>query len=144
MPDIFLKELEKKDKFFSRKTAMHFFGYSLVGAVTNIIEIGFLFLLVEVFHFWYLIASIIVFTFGSMFSFTGRRIFVFKKKGFEKIRRQLASYIFIFLIGITINSFIMTFCVEVLNIYYALSYIIAVLISGFLGFLWNKKITFRD
>ena len=42
MPDIFLKQETEKDKFFSKKTGMHFFGYSLVGGITNLIEIGFL------------------------------------------------------------------------------------------------------
>ena len=132
----------KEDKFFSKETGMHLFGYSLVGGITNLIEIGLLFVLVDVYNFWYLLASVIVFTLGSFVSFTLRKIFVFKKRGFNNLFRQLASYIFIFLIGLSINAFIMTFCVEVIKIHYAAAYILAVLVTGCVGFLWNKKITF--
>lgn len=144
MPDLILEQREEEKKFFSKTTGIHLFGYSLVGGITNCIEIGFLFILVEVMHFWYLLAAVIVFTFGSMFSFTLRKVFVFKKKCFYSIYKQFASYIFIFLIGLVVNSIIMTFFVEILKVYYVFAYIMSVLITGVVGFLWNKKVTFKE
>jgi putative flippase GtrA len=144
MTDEISNKPEKQDKFFSIKTGIHFFGYSFVGGISNIIEIGLLFIFVEIFHFWYLIASLLVFTFGSVFTFIFRRFFVFKKRGFFGIRMQITSYVFIYFIGVSINFFIMAFFVEKIKTHYAIAYIISVLIVGFVGFIWNKKITFKD
>lgn len=146
MENIFEKieeKIEEQSKFFSKKTGIHFFGYSLVGGIVNCIELSILFVLVEIFHLWYLPSSIITFTLGSIFSFTGRKIFVFKKKGFKKIHKQMASYVFIFAIELIINSFIMTFFVEILKFHYSIAYIICVLTTGIIGFLWNRRVTFR-
>ena len=96
MTDNIIKTIEKEDKFFSKKTGMHLLGYSLVGGISNCCEIGILFLLVSVFHVWYLLGSAFVFTFGSIASFIGRRIFVFKKRGLYKIKPQILSYLFFY------------------------------------------------
>lgn len=138
------EKIEEQDKLFSKKTGIHLFGYSLVGGIVNCIELSILFIFVEIFHLWYLPSSIITFTLGSTISFAGRKRFVFKKRGFKKIYKQMASYIFVFVIELIINSFMITFFVEKLKFHYAVSYIICVLTTGILGFLWNKKITFRN
>lgn len=130
--------------FFSRQTGKHLLGYSFIGAMSNSIEIGLLFLFVEVFKIYYLGASTIVFILGSMITFVGRKFFVFKDKNLKNIPRQFAKYIFIFLIGVTLNFFIMKVFVEILKIYYALAYLVSILFTGIIGFLWNKKVTFKD
>ncbi|MDD3284511.1 MAG: GtrA family protein [Patescibacteria group bacterium] len=145
MENIFEK-IEKKDKFFSKKTGVHFFTYLLVGGIGNCIEIVILLMLVEIFNIWYLYASIITFTLGTILSFGMRKIFIFKNKGFKKIHKQIASYIFMFIIELCINYFIMTFFVEIFKLHYLMAYITSILIAsvtGIAGFLWNKNVTFR-
>jgi putative flippase GtrA len=130
--------------FFSRQTGKHLLGYSFIGAMSNSIEIGLLFLFVEVFNIYYLGASTAVFIAGSIITFIGRKFFVFKDKNLKNIPRQFAKYIFIFLIGVVLNFFIMKTFVEVLKVHYAVAYITSILFTGIIGFLWNKKITFKN
>ncbi len=136
--------LKEKEKFLSIKTGKHFLGYALIGGISNSIEIIFLFLLVEIFGIYYLIASVCVYMFGSIFTFLGRKFFVFKDKNLKNIFRQFAKYVFMFIIGITLNIFIMKSFVDGFNIHYAIAYITSILITGIIGFLWNKKITFKS
>ncbi len=137
-------ELNKENKFLSLKTGKYFLGYAFVGGLSNSVEIGLLFLLVEIFGVYYLIASTSVFIFGSILTFIGRKFFVFKDKNLKNILRQFAKYVFMFVIGIVLNFFIMRFFVEGLKIHYVFAYIISILITGIIGFLWNKEITFKS
>jgi len=134
---------EKYKKIVRHEITRNLFGYSVVGGISNTLEIAYLFLLTEIFDMWYLLASGIVFTIGSVQTFLGRKFFVFKDKNLKTIPRQITLYGIVFGIGILINFAIMGFFVEVLKIHYALAYIISILFTGIMGFIWNKFVTFR-
>lgn len=139
-------EIEKKEekRFLSRETGLHLFGYSVVGGISNTLEIGYLFLFKEIFGMWYILASGIAFTIGSVQTFLGRKFFVFKDPDIKKIPRQISLYSIVFAIGIGLNFIIMSFFVEVLHVHYIVAYIISILFTGIVGFLWNKLVTFKN
>lgn len=120
-----------------------FFGYSFVGGISNAIEICLLYIFTDVLHLWYLASSWTVFSLGSIITFLGRKIFVFKDKKLEGLKRQMIMYFSMFAFGIGINSIIMLLMVEILKVYYIVAYICAVLLTGIIGFTWNKNITFK-
>jgi putative flippase GtrA len=139
-----IKKIKQEDGLFSRKTGAHFFGYALVGAITYALEIGMLTVFVEIFHFHYIVGTITSYSIGYALSFVGRKVFVFKKKGFEKIHRQVISSIIIFFIALGATSLFMTFFVEILKMHYIVAYVVSAIIVGTVAFLWDKHITFKS
>ncbi len=134
---------ERYKKFVRQEIIKNFFGYAFVGGISNVLEIGYLFLFKEFFGIWYLIASAAAFAIGSFQTFFGRKFFVFKDSNLKTIPRQITLYGIVFGIGILINLVLMYIFVEVLHIYYAIAYIISVIFTGAVGFLWNKFVTFK-
>lgn len=135
---------QKKEKFISYKTGKYLMGYSLIGGISNTMEIILLFVLTDILDVYYIVSSATVFILGSIFTFVSRKFLVFKNKDLKKIHTQFMAYIFIFMVGLTLNFFIMTTFVEKFKTHYIVAYIFSVLITGIIGFTWNKMVTFKE
>jgi putative flippase GtrA len=116
--------------------------YARIGILIAIFELILLFILVDFFKIFYLLAVTISFMASS---FTG---FIFQKKYTfcnqkKCVFRQYSKYITIYFIGLIINLFLVGFIVSILNIWYIFAQIIANFILFYWYFFANKKITFK-
>jgi len=120
-----------------------FFKYALTGFLVSIGELWFLHYFVEVGHWWYLAASSVTFASGLIASFWLRKFLVFKDYGRQNLWRQLFFYALIWLVNSLLNFILMYALVEWAVINYLWAQIFSNLLVGFIGFFFNKLVTFK-
>lgn len=117
--------------------------YAAVGALASAFELSCLYLLTSRLHLWYLYGSIIVSCLSFVMSFLLRKFWVFNVKERETIVRQISFYLLTLLSILILNIFTISFLVEKIRLPYLLGQFIASLLSGSLGFIINRTITFK-
>lgn len=120
-----------------------FAKYALTGALITASELALLYILVDRFQWWYLLASSLVFFIGLVASFFLRKIFVFRNYDWSALPRQLFFYSAIWIFNILLNGSLMYFLVDWCAVDYLLAQVISNLFLGIIGFLFNKFITFK-
>lgn len=136
---------------FTKRLFLYFFEhekigepmrYLLIGGTCAILDLLFLYLIVNFLNVWYLIATTISFTIVSFLGYFGQKYFTFRN--FEKKhKKQLTIFFVVVGIGLLINVGFMFVFVSILGIWYIAANIITKFIVLVWNFLANKKITFR-
>jgi len=121
------------------------FKYGIAGFIASLVELVLLYLLVDFWHLWYLFGSAIAYLFGMILSFVGRKVWAFcdREMGFRILSKQLLLYTFSFVFGVILNLVVVYALVEWAQVHYLWAQFIAVSIVGFLGFAFNKAVTFN-
>lgn len=117
--------------------------YLLVGGSCAIADLLVLYILVEFFHFWYLIAAIISFSLISLLGYFGQKYFTFKNDS-RNHARQLSVFFVVSGIGLLVNTSCMFFFVSIIGIWYIIANVITKLVVFIWNYLANKHITFND
>ena len=130
-------------KLTKNKILEEFFRYFFVGLLCAVLDLFFLYLLVEFLNIWYLLAATISF---SVITYGG--YFLQKKFTFRNTSRNDSKKIFIFVLvsicGLIANAASMYVLVGIFGIWYILSNIITKKIVLLWNFLTNKYITFNN
>ena len=130
-------------KLTKNKILEEFFRYFFVGLLCAVLDLFFLYLLVEFLNIWYLLAATISF---SVITYGG--YFLQKKFTFRNTSRNDSKKIFIFVLvsicGLIANAASMYVLVGIFGIWYILSNIITKIIVLLWNFLTNKYITFNN
>jgi putative flippase GtrA len=117
--------------------------YFFIGVLCALADLLILYVLVDVFHYWYLTASVISFTIVSFTGYWGQKYYTFKNVS-KKHGQQITIFFIIAVLGLGLNSLLMFFLVGFLGLWYILGSIITKLIVFIWNFTANKYITFRD
>lgn len=113
--------------------------FSIVGGLAFIIDYGILFLLSDVFNINYLISSIISFSVSVIFNYILSTQWIFlSSKNASKKTFEFFIFITLSIVGLLVNSFIMWFFVEIINIHYLITKVIATLIVMIYNFISRK------
>lgn len=112
-------------------------------ATATLVDFAVTILLKEVFHWWYLVASILGTTSGGMVNFLMNRSWVFRAHD-KKIHFQVAKYVMVW----TGNLVLMSGGVFILTNYGGLSYVVSkILVSVIVGVFYNyvlqKRFVFK-
>lgn len=112
---------------------IQFIRYFIVGGIAAVVNIGLLFLLVDIFNINYILSNIIGFIFALLVNYGLSTMFVFTKNNSMSKVFELVMYVIIGVLGLGFDTLILWICTSKFNIYYKISKII----STMLTFIWN-------
>lgn len=125
--------------FFSKQ----FFKYVLVGFLATGLDFLILYLLVEYGHLFYLLAAIISIAIVFWIGFNLNKYWTFKNPE-NNYWSQLFKYLLTHSVGIGISLGVLTFLVEIFDMWYLLAKVFATAAALIWNFLVTKKWVFKD
>ena len=125
---------------FDKKT----YKYVCSGIIGATINIGTLLLFTNIFHFWYLLSSVLAFTISCFAGFFLQKFWTFENPSKEHIKRQFAMYSTVLLLGNFINAILITFLVGYLEVHYVFAQCVSIFISALINFLIYDKLIFKN
>jgi len=119
--------------------------YIVAGGIGALINIGVLFILVDVLGMWYLISAILSFIASLIVTFFLQKFWAFKDSSIVKkhVRKQAILYIISSTSFLFINILILYVLVDVLDVWYLLAQFLSLGIVATGSFLFNKSVTFK-
>lgn len=122
-----------------RQTIKQLTTFGCVGATAAIINLALVALLVELTHLSPLIANPIAFVGAFSASYIGHYHFTFKTN--KPHSKSFPRFLLTSLIGLTINETVLILGIHLLNLYYMIALVIAIIVAGlsvfFLGKYWS-------
>ncbi len=119
-----------------------FSKFTIAGIICALINLFVLFFLTEFLHVYYLISAVISFIVGTSTNFTINKTWTFREKFNHRLFTKSLKFLIINLFTLMINIALLFFLTEFFHIYYLISQIFAMGITGILNFLCHKKLTF--
>jgi putative flippase GtrA len=119
---------------------MRFLVSGSIGAATNIAA---LYICTDIFGVWYIYSGIIAFLASTAVSFVLQKLWTFKDRSKERIKRQAALYLSLATFNLGINTILLYVFTDVFHVYYILSQIITSILIAFgsyfaYNFIFNK------
>lgn len=112
--------------------------FCIVGAVTFVVDYGFLFFCTEFLSINYLMSAAIAFTIAVVFNYVLCIIFVFDNISKQNLKQQVL-FVGSSVIGLGFNQICMYFFVEYLGIYYLLAKILSTIIVTLWNYIMKRK-----
>ena len=112
--------------------------FGVVGGSAFVIDAGILFILTEYFGIDLLISNMLSFTASVIFNYILSITWVFDVRGNRKKGKDLFIFMFLSIIGLGINQFLMWFFAKFLGVYYMFSKIIATFVVMIYNFISRK------
>lgn len=116
--------------------------YLISGGSAAVTTLTLLFILVHFFHVWYLPATVVSFITGVYVSFMMQKFFTFNDYMKVKIKEQMAVYLGIQIVNLSVNTLLMYVSVDILNIHYVISQVIVGGIVAVYSFFVYKNMIF--
>jgi putative flippase GtrA len=116
--------------------------YSSIGGIVVLLDLLVLFILVEFFHIFYLMAAALSFIVAHSSNYFVQREWGFKDTK-EGVKRGYFYFIFFGIIGIFSTLGLLAFMVEYVGLHYLFARWLVALIVGTLMFFFHYRITFR-
>ena len=129
---------------FVFKKQKQFFKYIAAGGFAALINLGFYTLLVYGFHMWYLTAAFIAFLCGALVSFTLQKLWVFRRRSFQKMQYELAVYATLVAFNIFANDYMLFIFVQKLMLGKLIANIISNCIVAAWSFFIYKNVAFKN
>lgn len=120
-----------------------FLKYSAVGAVNTGVSFGIIFILIVVFGFNYLFANFIGYIVGIFVSFTLNKYYTFSMTS-KNTLLLFKDFLIVFMIAYSISQSILYIIVSKFGLDEIQGTAFAMLCYLIIGFLLNKKITFKE
>jgi putative flippase GtrA len=117
--------------------------YIIVGAIAFIADLTSLFILTEVFGFYYIISASIAFVIGLMINYYLSIKWVFHKRNLSNKWIEFQIFAIIGIIGLFLNAFLMWIFTDYTGVYYLYSKIITAILILFWNFTARKIILFK-
>lgn len=118
--------------------------YLIAGGTAAGVSIGSLFMLTHYFKIWYLLSAIIAYSLAFGVSFSLQKLWTFKIRSFAKVRRELALYLLIFVVGNIINTALLFIFVEHAHIHYLLAQFVSNGLIAVGNFFVYKHVVFAE
>lgn len=125
--------MDEKKKFFKQ-----ILRFGVVGGSAFVIDAGILFILTEYFGIDLLISNMLSFTASVIFNYILSITWVFDVQETRKKGKDLFVFMFLSIIGLGINQFLMWFFAKFLGIYYMISKVIATFVVMVYNFISRK------
>lgn len=121
---------------------LSFIKFGITGATGLVVDFSLTWLFKDVFHINKFLANAIGFTAAVISNYFINRIWTFKNK--DEIGKQLAAFVVVSLIGLTLNSFFIYLFNHILEVNFYLSKAIAVALVFFWNFSANYFFVFKS
>ncbi len=134
---MFEKILKSENHFFQ------FARYFLVGGSCAVADLAFLYVLVDIFHFWYLYSAGFSFVMVGIFGYFAQKYFTFRNQT-KNHKKQLTMFFLVGGLGLLLNTGSMYFWVEIVGLWYLYASAVTKFIVLAWNFSANKWITFKE
>jgi putative flippase GtrA len=114
------------------------FKYGLVSFFALAVDIGFLYIMVEYIHMYYIAAATIAFCFGLSVNYTLGKIFVFKNSKLPLLQ-EFIWYTSIGIMGLVINDLIIYLLVRI-QLWYLTAKAVSVVVVFFFNFFGRRRL----
>src|SRR3989344_6329895 len=131
-------------QFFFRLTSKKAVRYIISGGTAAFVSLALLYLLTDVFGFWYLLSSAIAFIFAFIVSFTLQKFWTFQDKQSRAVGKQLVFYFGTALSGLALNSFLLYTLVELFGLWYMLAQAFSIGVVAIATFFIYQNIVFNQ
>lgn len=119
------------------KLTKQIFKFLIVGGIAFLIDYALLYILTEYCNIYYLVSSVISFTISLIFNYIASIKFVFETDKKES-KKHFIIFIVGSIIGLGINQLVMYVMVELMNVYYMFTKIVATGIVMVWNFITRK------
>ncbi len=124
-------------KILEKKIIKQILKFGVVGGLAFVIDYALLYLLTEFLNIHYLISSIISFSVSVIFNYILSIKWVFDVNKKQDVK-EFIIFIVLSIIGLGINSLIMYIMVDLMNVYYMVSKIVATAVVMVYNFITRK------
>ena len=124
-------------KILEKKIIKQILKFGVVGGLAFVIDYALLYLLTEFLNIHYLVSSIISFSVSVIFNYILRIKWVFDVNKKQDVK-EFIIFIVLSIIGLGINSLIMYIMVDLMNVYYMASKIVATAVVMVYNFITRK------
>lgn len=131
-------------KFFNQKISLQFIKFAVVGVINTLLHLAILYVLVEYFSIYYVLASFIAFLIAVTNSFILNTIWTFNTNIRIDTKSKYIKFFVISSLALIINLSLLYLITEYLHIWYIASQISATFFSLLVNFLGNKFWTYRE
>lgn len=118
--------------------------YLISGGTAALVNWTTLFLLVYLGHMYYLYASILAFIVSIAVSFTMQKFWTFRDNLVHDIHIQFTRYLAVIFLSLLLNTALVYFLVEKMNVWYLLAQITATAIIAIINFFAYRHFVFRE
>lgn len=119
-----------------------FSKYVFVGGIATIVDWGVFYLLSEELHFYYQLALVVSFVFGSLTNFLLNKVITFQCKS-KKIVGQVGVHLAISFVSLLMSVGLMFVMVEIVLVDKMISRVFVTFIMLFVNFFMHKYLTFN-
>ncbi len=126
-----------------KKTTIQFLKFAIVGVINTLVNLIVLYLLTEFFGIYYMVSAVFAFLVAVTNSFILNKIWTFNENISENIFNRYIKFFAVSTFALLINLMILYLFTEFLRIYYMASQIIAIALSLWINFFFNKLWTFK-
>lgn len=120
-----------------------FFRYIIVGAIAFIADLTSLFILTDVFGFYYIISASIAFVIGLMINYYLSIKWVFSKRNLSNKWIEFQIFAIIGIVGLFLNALLIWIFTDYIGFFYLYSKIITAILILFWNFTVRKIILFK-
>lgn len=124
-------------KILEQKIIKQILKFGVVGGLAFVIDYALLYLLTEFLNIHYLVSSIISFSVSVIFNYILSIKWVFDVNKKQDVK-EFIIFIVLSIIGLVINSLIMYIMVDLMNVYYMVSKIVATAVVMVYNFITRK------
>ena len=117
--------------------------YIIAGSTAAGVDLVLLFLLTDIIGLWYFYSAIVAYICSFFTSFFLQKFWTFRDNDRGRIKKQLAIYIAVAGISLTLNSFFMFVLVSLLHVWYLMAQVVTKGILAVGSFVFNKTVTFK-
>lgn len=117
--------------------------YIISGLIAAAVDFTLLFILVDIFHVWYLASATIAFIATVCTSFVLQKFWTFEDPSRDIIKQQMAGYLVLSVINIGVNTGLMYVFVDLLTYNYIVAQLCATIIIATYGFFVYRHLIFR-
>ncbi|KND48428.1 MAG: hypothetical protein AB200_01715 [Parcubacteria bacterium C7867-005] len=117
--------------------------FILVGVLVVVFNLSLLYLLTDIFGFWYLASSVVAYVLSVLLNFTLQKLWVFQNPSLGSTRKQFFSYAIVSLGYLSLNTLFMYILVGYLYVGHILSQACITFVLSTVNYLINQKFIFR-
>lgn len=129
-------------RIFGHKISREFFKFGIVGVLNTLVHLIVLYLLVELFSVWYVLASFIAYLFAVSNSFVLNTVWTFRVNIRHRPAFRYLKFFLISSIAALFNLLFLIIFTEMIGLWYMLSQVIAIVLTLMINFAGNKLWTY--
>lgn len=124
-------------------TASEFVRFAVIGGSGVVVNLAVMAVFVEIFHLYYILASLIAFFAAVSNNFVLNKVITFPDKNGLKVHHQYINFVLVSAFGLLLNLGILYSLVEFAHLWYIYAQLIAIVMVGVVNFINSKYFVFK-